>query len=540
TACESCKRRRSKCSGVPAPCKACLQSGIQCTFDPSLDGRRAGHREDREALFLQNRLLTALLQVVRYRSSSQVEAVINCLRVDNPTHDIFATIQECLQQLDDGDAAASSADALQPDFEQQLQASSSERPPTDNLLDIVSLSRDLDGREPAPHSSTPSSHDDGEAGNHPNHQHNNKICPTCNQPSLASASALTPPEGAQEHPVQPVSDDEQYAQESNLHSGNAEHVCEATPPDRPTTSPRRQSNISDLQHSRRGWHFSLQVSEIDSAISAVASTDIQDEEEAHQTDVSYQLVAQHARAGQDTDTCTDPSEAANSIGGPATPGSSHNHVSPMYGIQTLIMQENTPLSDIITGFLDSAKTLLSYGASSSSVLGSGMIDVELFFRDRTQEDDLTVSGWACEVWRSFHDWDVYVRLAQVLAYTAVMRWMLAPTQHSYAAIPAILRPRPIQYLVPHHIALDFLPLPPLREALIKNLRDWMTALPAARLSVNWARSMDEAVVWDEQRRRRSLSKDFVEHVTNYQNWSIGESILSTFPEIKGLVRLDRI
>ena len=102
------------------------------------------------------------------------------------------------------------------------------------------------------------------------------------------------------------------------------------------------------------------------------------------------------------------------------------------------------------------------------------------------------------MWRSFDDWNIYVRLAHILAYTVVMRWMLVPSWRSYVAIPDVLKPRPIQYLVPHHIALDFLPLPPLREALIKNLRDWMSALPSASLNVSWPRSIDEAVVWDEQ------------------------------------------
>jgi hypothetical protein len=121
-----------------------------------------------------------------------------------------------------------------------------------------------------------------------------------------------------------------------------------------------------------------------------------------------------------------------------------------------------------------------------------------------------------------------------------MRWMLDSTAMSYAAIPDLLKPRPIQYLVTHHIALDFLPLPPLRQALIRNLRDWMTALPSAKLKVNWTRGMDEAVVWDEQHQRRRLSQDFVKHVTNYQNWSIEEGILAAFPEVKGMIRIDRV
>ncbi len=46
-----------------------------------------------------------------------------------------------------------------------------------------------------------------------------------------------------------------------------------------------------------------------------------------------------------------------------------------------------------------------------------------------------------------------------------------PNTEAYGAMPDMLKPRPIQYLVPQHIAVDFLPLPPLRETLIKNFRD---------------------------------------------------------------------
>ncbi|KIW75946.1 hypothetical protein Z517_10691 [Fonsecaea pedrosoi CBS 271.37] len=538
TACEACKRRRSKCSGLPAPCKLCLQSGIECTFDPSLDGRRAVHREDREALLSQNRLLTALLQAVRFRSSSQVDAVIRSIRENDPADDIFVTIQECLRQLDDGETATSVADGLPDDLQSQLQGATSvkESAPED-LNDMVYLGRRTRGREPLDIISIPVSHDDGEDGIQPGDQLKSNFYSSYNQPPRTPSSVLSPPESAHEQPVQPVVE-EQSPRQSGVHSGTAHHIYEEVPSDSIASSSRPQNNASNLQHNRRGWHFALRTSDSQKAHSSGDPTDTQPEE-THQTDASYQLVAQHAQAGEAGDTGITPFVPGTDAQGHNARRYLHDRVSQLYGVQTLVMQENTPLSDIITGFMDNAKTLLSQDASPPGVLGSDLIDVELFFRDRNEEDGFTVSGWACEVWRSFHDWDVYVRLAQILAYTAVMRWMLVPTADSYAAIPAILKPRPIQYLVPHHIALDFLPLPPLREALIKNLRDWMTALPAAPLSVNWDRGMDEAVRWDEHHRRRVLSQDFVDHVTNYQNWSIGESILGTFPEVKGLIRLDK-
>ncbi|KAI1617040.1 hypothetical protein EDD36DRAFT_461902 [Exophiala viscosa] len=222
------------------------------------------------------------------------------------------------------------------------------------------------------------------------------------------------------------------------------------------------------------------------------------------------------------------------------PGSwGHNHCSP-YSIPTLITQEETPLSNVITKYRNSASGLLAHGASPIDILGDVVIDVELFFRDRMVTDISSVCNWASEVWRSFNDWDFYVRLAHILAYTAIMRWQLCSTQEYYVAIPDMLKPRAVQYSVPHDIALDFMPLPPLRENLIKKAGDWVTVITSAGLSVNWDRGMDEAVVRNSSSQRRQLSKDFIRHVVNYQNWSVGESILTIFPEMLHSIRFHRM
>lgn len=39
TACESCKKRKAKCSGQPSPCHACDSLGLDCVFDITKDGR---------------------------------------------------------------------------------------------------------------------------------------------------------------------------------------------------------------------------------------------------------------------------------------------------------------------------------------------------------------------------------------------------------------------------------------------------------------------------------------------------------------------
>ncbi len=66
----------------------------------------------------------------------------------------------------------------------------------------------------------------------------------------------------------------------------------------------------------------------------------------------------------------------------------------------------------------------------------------------------------------------------------------------------------------------------------------MTVLPAGQLSVSWGRGMDEAVIWDVRRQKRLLSQSFINHVTNYQNWSVRSSILSGFPEVERMIWLD--
>lgn len=121
-------------------------------------------------------------------------------------------------------------------------------------------------------------------------------------------------------------------------------------------------------------------------------------------------------------------------------------------------------------------------------------------------------------------------------YTTVMRWKLVPNQRHYVAMPDLIKPRSIQYWVPHQLELDFLPLPPLREALIKKGMDWMTLYPAASLSVNWDRGLDDAVIWDGGSLTYRLSEAFIGHATTYRNWGVDEGMLEIFPEIKNLIR----
>lgn len=113
-----------------------------------------------------------------------------------------------------------------------------------------------------------------------------------------------------------------------------------------------------------------------------------------------------------------------------------------------------------------------------------------------------------------------------------MRWTLLPTAEQYVLVPDFLRPSITQCLVPHHAAIDFIPFPDLRNGLIRHFRDWMTAFPAAGISVGWSAGMENALLRDEETGQMRISPFFEQHVTNLQNWSIGRSILNDFPELE--------
>ena len=65
----------------------------------------------------------------------------------------------------------------------------------------------------------------------------------------------------------------------------------------------------------------------------------------------------------------------------------------------------------------------------------------------------------------------------------------------------------------------------------------MTALIEARVSVNWPHTMKEAIEQNRATGATRLTQRFVDHVMNYDNWSVEASLLKIFPEIAGRIRI---
>jgi len=83
------------------------------------------------------------------------------------------------------------------------------------------------------------------------------------------------------------------------------------------------------------------------------------------------------------------------------------------------------MSRIYTHYLQGAKQMLEQGAHVADVLGSNdEVSVDLFFRDRTNNDKFDCASWACEVFRSY-DTDVFARLGSSYMLTLMMRVSLS-------------------------------------------------------------------------------------------------------------------
>ena len=113
-----------------------------------------------------------------------------------------------------------------------------------------------------------------------------------------------------------------------------------------------------------------------------------------------------------------------------------------------------------------------------------------------------------------------------------MRWLLIPTEKTYASVSEMMRPICVQRLVPHPAAIDLCPFPQIRESLIHQLRDWVFALETAGVSVNWTGVITEAVDRDDRTGQVWIGKRFREHVMYLKNWSLDYRIYEFFPDLK--------
>ncbi|KAK5076433.1 hypothetical protein LTR64_006087 [Lithohypha guttulata] len=202
----------------------------------------------------------------------------------------------------------------------------------------------------------------------------------------------------------------------------------------------------------------------------------------------------------------------------------------------LTFYDDSPLARLYDNFRKVSMEHIAGGMSVASILGrEDEINVELLFRDRSSEDDLDVSNFACDVWRNIlGQQDVYVVLAMTAMTARLARWMLIPSIQTWHQIPAIARPFPSQKLIPHNPSIDFCAHPIARQSLMNHYSDWISAGEQGNICVSWPHTFDRAIFKHPGTGQRHISKEFERHISDHRVWNWTNDVLKTMPCMEDL------
>lgn len=103
-ACEACKKRKTKCTGGPAPCQLCKSLGTECVIDLSLDmRRRAAFQRTLDESKSHQDALNSLLNSIRDGPSSRLDSLFDFIRSGATNEQINDAVNEHLTYNDEGD-----------------------------------------------------------------------------------------------------------------------------------------------------------------------------------------------------------------------------------------------------------------------------------------------------------------------------------------------------------------------------------------------------------------------------------------------------
>ncbi|EXJ81735.1 hypothetical protein A1O1_07800 [Capronia coronata CBS 617.96] len=554
-ACEACKKRKTKCTGGPPPCMLCESLGTECVIDLSLDMRRraALQRTLDESKVFQG-TLNSLLDGIRGGPSARLDGLFQSIRAGASSNDIANAVQSPWEDHEDQEAAREvtlgdspeepylvgpihqskqyniaagrnlTREGLQSQDAEMLRNSSSrarklkERGGSSELARLLIALRNsslADGEEllrrflalqfdeivlslSGPSSSGMISSDvvihhtiqrstEERSNWHPALQARSESDPSEQRTQVSSATQQTP----QTSPVATMSDPVSAGGLPSSQTSATRHV--STTPTMTTDIPMASPTLA-----------------LSPTVPYLAPT-------------SYPPSSCDAMGSRDL--CV------------AQENQSIRLRIPVHLVLPLTVNDDSYMSRTYSHYLQAAQQMLDNGVPLSSVLGSvDKVPVDLFFRPRSASDNFDCASWACEVSRSY-EYDVFIRLACVFMLTSMMQWLLVPTLEMYQRVPDMMKPTPSQCMIPHIGAIETIPLPPVRDAAIHLLRDWLTPLMQARWSVNWPHDLDAAIELDPVTGARVLTSHFMAHVSEYDNWSVGPSFLDAFPEVAGQIRI---
>lgn len=136
------------------------------------------------------------------------------------------------------------------------------------------------------------------------------------------------------------------------------------------------------------------------------------------------------------------------------------------------------------------------------------------------------------------------RLAAGWIAYLITRWVCAPSPTTYGALPGFLRPVREQLDTPHPVALDMVPWPKVRVALI---RDWARyrdnysdffGLLACCIRIRWP--WGESVLERAADNTLVMRDDFYETFTSDSGWTITREFVDQYPKLFAGVDVDSI
>ncbi|KIW13954.1 hypothetical protein PV08_06735 [Exophiala spinifera] len=568
-ACEACKKRKTKCTGGPPPCHLCENLGTECVIDLSLDMRRraALQRTIDESKSYQD-TLNRLMDAIREGPSPRLDNLHEIIRNSVNNQETTNTIQRYLRESDDQGSdhtLASQSDAVGSFMDESIEVGPEAMningeltTPSPSLA--INHEKIMNGvlKVEPPQSMVPTLDRVKTRPGTPNIGSLLMALKTCSisegEEMLRRLIASSPVETNASSPWSTTSVKNMLEQipSKTISTGLAERSSwhPALQLRSPTMMawPEGKTEIVHVEqnHKRRFSEAAPQSKRPDPNVMrsqqpsmmrrpsfpqpAQLNTDIPMVPVAHPSPhtpylevVSSPLIHDPAPNRWDLSVAQDKQSTRLRI--------------PRHLVLPLIIHDDSYMSRTYTHYLQGARQMLDGGVPMMDVLGSDdEISVDLFFRSRTKTDKFDCASWACEVTRSYET-EVYTRLGSAYMLTLLMRWLLVSTAENYQKVPDMVRPTPSQCMIPHIGAIETIPLGPVRDAAIHRLRDWLTPLIKCNWSVNWHHGMEAAVQQSLVTGAKVLTPRFIEHVTDYDNWSVGSVFLETFPEVVGKIKI---
>ena len=219
-----------------------------------------------------------------------------------------------------------------------------------------------------------------------------------------------------------------------------------------------------------------------------------------------------------------------------------NYQVPIHSMQPLWTDCDSAFSQTIVHFISLARERVKQGWDLSTILSSNKVNLDMILLAGAPaydpSNDFDVDTWALAVIRSFTQ--VMAPELKVIGFTKLTRtvsWLIAPSEATFAAIPAGCRPTPASRFYAHAPELSFLCWPDLGDALILNREDtfdpsW-TQMVMQCVRIDWP-APDAGVQLtynDPVTGATMLSAQGEAYITDQQNWVFDEAIRSIAPNL---------